>query len=63
MATDATFGGHAELLAFCQAWDKDIIIHRPEGQAQLLQQIDNTLPSKELERKYVHVSFGVRSSD
>lgn len=59
MATDGTFGGHSELLAFCQAWDRDVIIHRPQGQAQLLQQIENTRRGKKAARKFVHVCFGV----
>lgn len=59
MATDGTFGGHSELLAFCQAWDCDVIIHRPQGQAQLLQEIENTRRGKKAPRRFVHVCFGV----
>jgi hypothetical protein len=32
MATSGTYGGQPELVAFCRAFDRDVIIHRPEGQ-------------------------------
>jgi hypothetical protein len=32
MSTSGTYGGQPELVAFCRAFDRDVIIHRPEGQ-------------------------------
>lgn len=32
MSTNGTYGGQPELVAFCRAYDRDILIHRPEGQ-------------------------------
>ena len=32
MATNGTYGGQPELVAFCRAFNRDVIIHRPEGQ-------------------------------
>ena len=34
MATSGTYGGQCELVAFCRAYDRDVMLHRPEGQYQ-----------------------------
>ena len=58
MATNGTYGGQPELVAFCRAFDRDVIIHRPEGQYEPESRTtnDRRLPGQPVIT--LHISYG-----
>ena len=58
MATSGTYGGQPELVAFCRAFDRDVIIHRPEGQYEPESRTtnDRRLPGEPAIT--LHISYG-----
>ena len=58
MATNGTYGGQPELVAFCRAFDRDVIIHRPEGQYQSESRTSNDRRVPEQPVITLHISYG-----
>ena len=58
MATSGTYGGQPELVAFCRAFDRDVIIHRPEGQYEPESRTTNDRRPREDPIITLHISYG-----
>jgi OTU-like cysteine protease len=59
MAKPKTWGGEIEIRAFCEAYDRDVLIHRPTNAGQPFDQMINNKRAQGQPRQFVHVSFGV----
>ena len=59
MAKPKTWGGEIEIRAFCEAYDRDVLIHRPTDAGQPFDQMVNNKRASGQPRQFVHVSFGV----
>jgi OTU-like cysteine protease len=59
MAKPKTWGGEIEIRAFCEAFDTDVIIHRPTDAGNPFDQMVNNKRVEGQPRQLVHVSFGV----
>lgn len=58
MATSGTYGGQPELVAFCRAFDRDVIIHRPEGQYEPENRTSNDRRTPGEPVITLHISYG-----
>lgn len=59
MARPKTWGGEIEIRAFCEAFDRDVLIHRPTNAGQPFDQMINMKRGDGQPRQFVHVSYGV----
>ena len=59
MAKPKTWGGEVEIRAFSEAYDRDVLIHRPTDAGQPFDQMVNNKRAAGQPRQFVHVSFGV----
>jgi OTU-like cysteine protease len=59
MAKPKTWGGEVEIRAFSEAYDKDVLIHRPTNAGQPFDQMVNNKRAPGQPRQFLHVSFGV----
>jgi OTU-like cysteine protease len=59
MAKQNTWGGEREITAFCQAFDKDVLIHRPTDSLHPFNQLHNNRRPADQPKQYLHISFGV----
>lgn len=58
MATSGTYGGQPELVAFCRAFDRDVVIHRPEGQYEQENRTSNDRRRPGEPVITLHISYG-----
>ena len=58
MATNGSYGGEPELVAFCRAWNRDVIIHRPTDQHQDSERITNTERPSSEQVITINISYG-----
>lgn len=58
MATSGTYGGQPELVAFCRKFDRDVIIHRPEGQYEHENRTSNDRRLPGDTAITLHISYG-----
>lgn len=59
MAKPNTWGGDIEITAFCEVFDKDVLIHRPTGSEKAFTQVVNSKRAAGQPKEHVHISFGV----
>ncbi len=59
MAKPTTWGGELEIRAFAEAFDRDVLIHRPTNAGQPFDQMVNNKRATGQPRQFVHVAFGV----
>jgi hypothetical protein len=59
MAKPKTWGGEVEIRAFSEAYNKDVLIHRPTDAGQPFDQMVNNKRAAGQPRQFLHVSFGV----
>ncbi|ERF75031.1 hypothetical protein EPUS_06164 [Endocarpon pusillum Z07020] len=62
MAKPKTWGGEVEIRAFSEAYDRDVLIHRPTDAGQPFDQMVNNKRAAGQPRQFVHVSFGGEST-
>ncbi len=59
MAKPNTWGGDIEITAFCEVFDKDVLIHRPTDSEKAFTQVVNSKRAAGQPKDHVHISFGV----
>lgn len=59
MAKASTWGGDIEITAFCEVFDKDVLIHRPTHVEHPFNIISNSKRAAGQPRDFLHISFGV----
>ena len=58
MAASGSYGGQPELVAFCRACDRDVIIHRPMDQPQQFEKIENDRRAPGQLAKVINITYG-----
>ena len=63
MEISGTYGGELELVAFCKAFDRDVIIHRTQGSYEAESRFSNPNRSAEAPVIVLHVAYEAQSAE
>ena len=63
MEISGTYGGELELVAFCKAFDRDVIIHRTQGSYEAESRFSNQKRSAEAPVIVLHVAYEAQSAE
>jgi OTU-like cysteine protease len=63
MAKPNTWGGEIEITAFCEVFDRDVLIHRPTDAECPFNQMVNSKRAAGQPKVFLHISFGVSTPE